>query len=392
MSSTLRKCISLGPDGTINPYPSNTQYLAYENAPGSYANLIFLLDGNTRWVKIWVHLRSLWPTENNVNLFLRDRIDYQLAVAKLYGLGVVLTIHHDFPLWINEGVNATDIPLNTDLNGPWGTMFGAIASRYSLANPNRPFDGYSYADIIEYCNEPNQLWTTNARGNTDLAGTTALLFKRAKQIVASIGGAPIVGGPAIADLGPDLLAGNRNYFDFTDLVLQRLSGNGFYDVSPNTVCVWTHHNYTDVTYDQGVNTNAPDRPTYFAGQTQFDRYHLRSAWARLILSTRGWRGFPNNNPSDPRIYLTEGGAQRQVVVPRWGITDAQFPATQAVLVGRNLARLSDDVAANGAGIDMMTNYLQITVPTYDTGMFEPPPGLAARPLYTSTWKPYPGRL
>lgn len=81
------------------------------------------------------------------------------------------------------------------------------------------------------------------------------------------------------------------------------------------------------------------------------------------------------------------------MVKRWPITDAQFPAKQADLVARNLIRLSDDTAAGGAGIDMMTNYLQITADNYDTGMFESPPnGLGARPLYTNVWKPYPGRL
>lgn len=390
MSTTLRKCISLGPSGTIAPGAGNPQYLPYESSPGTYANLIFLADTNTRWVKIWVHLRSLWPTENNVNTTLLNQLDWQIAVAKLYGKAVILTIHHDFPLWINQGQHQEDIPLNTDLDGPWCFMFGILASRYCYTNPNRPYNGYSYVDIIEYCNEPNQIWTTNPNGNSDLAGTVALLFKRAKQIVAGFGGGtPVVGGPAVSDLGPDILAGNRNYYDFTDAVCQRLSGNGFYSVSPNTLCVWTHHNYTDVTYDQGYGTTFPNDP--FPDNPRFMRSNLRSSSVRAIIARNGWRGFPNNNPGDPRIYLTEGGAQRQVVVPRWGIQDADFVAKQNYLVARNLFRLSDDVGSNGAGIDMMTNYLLITDPSYDTGMVEAPPSLATRSLYTSTWKPYPGR-
>jgi hypothetical protein len=80
-------------------------------------------------------------------------------------------------------------------------------------------------------------------------------------------------------------------------------------------------------------------------------------------------------------------------MPRWKITDpAQFPAKQSELVARNLIRLSDATAKGGAGVDMTSNYLLITVKDQDTGMFEPPPSLAARPLYTNTWKPYPGRL
>jgi hypothetical protein len=392
MSTTLRKCIVLGPAGTITPVPSNPQYLAYQSAPGTYANLIFLLDSQTRWVKLWVHLPSMWPARNDLRVTLRDQLDYQIAVAKSYGFGVILGIHHDLPLWINGGLRTTDVPLDTSETGNWCQMFSAFASRYSAGNPARPFNGLSQVDIFEFCNEPNQLWTTNANGNTDIPGTVAVLFKRAKKIVTGLKNAPLVAGPSVSDLDPDILPGDRNYFDFTAKVLERLAGNGFYDITPHSVCIWTHHNYTDVTYDQGVNTTAPDRNEHMVGRPQFDRFHLRSASARALLVNGGWRGWPSGDPSNPRMFLTEGGAKAQVVIPRWSITPAQFPAKQSELVARNLIRLSDDTATGGAGVDMMANYLQITVATDDTGMFEPPPSLAARPLYTNTWKPYPGRL
>lgn len=39
---------------------------------------------------------------------------------------------------------------------------------------------------------------------------------------------------------------------------------------------------------------------------------------------------------------------------------------------------------------MMTTYLLITDPTHDSGLLETT--LARRPMYSSVWKPYPGRF
>lgn len=391
MSTTLRKCISFAPGGTIDPSPSNTQNLAYESSPGTFANLIFLLDSQTRWVKIWAPTWHMWQDRAAPNPTMLNGMDYQIALAKAYGFGVILTIEQHFPSWVNQSARFTDIPLDTSVNGPWYQMLQGLAIRYSANNPNKPYNNLAQVDILEFCNEPNQIWTTNGNGagNSDLAGTVAVLFKRAKQISVSIGNAPIIAGPATSDLGPDRVSGRRNYYDFTNDVLNRLQGNGFYDVAPNSVCLWTQHNYTDVTYDQGVGTRATDSPWPGA---QFQRNTLRSAWTRALLTNR-WKGFPSGDASNPRLILTEGGAQAQVAGPRWGATTPeQFAALQAQLVGRNLVRLSDDTPAGGAGVDMYANYELITVPSYDTGMFEAPPSLAARPLYTDIWKPYPGRL
>jgi hypothetical protein len=194
--------------------------------------------------------------------------------------------------------------------------------------------------------------------------------------------------------GPE--AGSRNYFDFTNDLLSRLDGNGFYNVAPygsvtapTNVCIWTHHNYADITYDHGVNTTALDKGSYQKTAAQYDRFHLRSAWVRALLVNR-WRGYPSGDASNPRMFLTEGGARKEAVASAWHTSDAQFPAMQSTLVARNLIRLSDDTPTGGAGVDMMTNYLLISTTSWDTGMVDEA-SLAARPLYTNTWKPYPGR-
>jgi hypothetical protein len=232
-----------------------------------------------------------------------------------------------------------------------------------------------------------------------VAGTVATLYKRARKIVNDLGGSPIVGGPATGDLDTTFLPNRRNYYDFTDDVLQRLAGNGFYRVGSDSTCVWTHHNYTDISYDHGAATNAPSSKglnPYMKDSPQFDRKHLRSAWVRTLLQQRGWKGFPYASPSDPRLLLTEGGTTRAVLDKEWGtgvpkrLSESDYRLTQALLMARNIVRLSDDTAAGGAGVDMLTNYLQITVPTHDSGMFEV--DLSARSLYTNVWKPMPGRL
>jgi hypothetical protein len=388
MSASLRKCISFGLAGTRRPSSGNPQSVDYQFQPGNYANLNLIADSGTRWAKVWVDLPSLWPTEAGLNTVLRDSLDRQLALLKTYGCAVVLTINHELPEWINGSTDRFRAPSNTDANGPWSRMFSALASRYSLSNPNRPFSGYSYADIIEFCNEPNQLW--NPAPNDTVAGTVAVLFKRAKQISAALNGTPLVGGPATSDLGPEFLGETNNYWDFTVNVCRRLAGNGFYDVGTPAMTVWTAHNYTDVTYDQGADTIAPDRDLYQVGNPRFSRRTIRSRATFDLLQREGWRGWPEGNAGYPHIFLTEGGAQRQVVTKRWSISDAQFEDYQAFLVNRNLVRMT--AADTGAGVDMMANYLLITdFANYDTGMIRDDGSLLPRSLYTNVWKPYPGR-
>jgi hypothetical protein len=414
MSSTLRKAIAFGPGGTISPSPGNPQSLHFQNSPGSYANLIFLQDSDTRWVRLWVDLFTLWPSEGIVDQNMLYYLDYQIALVKAAGKGCVLTLNARLPRWITGAAPpdpASDpagdkyprvMPHNTDLDGPWASAFGILASRYSYTgNPNRPFGGYSYVDVIEFANEPNQLWLDDSYALAgDVAGKTAVLFKRAKQIVASLGGTPVVAGPGTSDADRGNYAGilenDRDYYKFTGDVLDRLAGNGFYSVGSDTNCLWSHHNYTDICYDHGPDTNSPSVGSYFPGDSRYGRGFLRSAAVRSLLKAKGWRGYPFASTTDPKLYLTEGAVKRNVLNREWagGASQSEndFRLTQLLLVQRNLQRLSSNQESLGAGVEMMTNYLQVTVTdaAYDGGLFDV--NLAARPVYGSVWKPYPGRL
>jgi hypothetical protein len=434
MSSLLRKCVAFGPDGTIDPGIGQPQNLAYQNPLGTYHNVNVLLDSGTRWVKIWADLLTLWPQENGLNQTRRDGLDFQIALAKAYGFGVILSINFRLPQWITgapDPVGVTGSPLrdnqdkyfsqqmpkDTSPGCKWELAFKALASRYSrTANPNnRPLNNMATVDIIEFCNEPNQNWyELNPDGfyrlTGDVAYTTATLFKRARNVINQLGGSPIVAGPATGDLaGPatgndwelPALPGRRNYYDFTKDVLANLAGNGFYKVGSDLLCMWTQHNYSDVCFDQGRNTQAPSAGRYRLKDPQFVRSQMRASVTRTLLQQGGWKGFPTGSSVDPRLYLTEGGTTRAVIDKEWGkpltpgadptVSDADYRTTQALLTYKNLVRLSDDVAdTGGAGIEMMTTYLLITSRTHDSGLLET--DLTRRSVYSSVWKPYPGRF
>lgn len=385
MSSLLRKCVSFGPAGTINVAPGEPQNLAYQNPAGTYHNVNVLLDSGTRWVKIWADLLTLWPQQNELNVLRRDGLDYQIALAKANGFGVILSINFRLPQWITGAPNpvgpadsdqrknqdkyfSQQMPRDTSPGCNWELAFKALASRYSrTGNPNgRPFNNLATVDIIEFCNEPNQNWyELNSDGlyklTGDVAYTTATLFKRARKVINDLGGSPIVGGPATGDLaGPDTgndwelpaLPGRRNYYQFTQDVLANLAGNGFYKVGSDLTCMWTQHNYSDVCYDQGRNTKAPSAGRYRLDAPQFVRTQMRASVTRTLLQQGGWKGFPTGSSADPRLYLTEGGTTRAVIDKEWGkpstpggpnkLSDADYLTTQALLTYTNLVRLSDD--------------------------------------------------
>jgi hypothetical protein len=321
MSSLLRKCVAFGPAGTINPAIGEQQNLAYQNPLGTYHNVNVLLDSGTRWVKIWADLLSLWPDENSLNVQRRDGLDFQIALAKAYGFGVILSVNFQLPRWITGAPDPVDprlsptqrasqnelymrqMPLDTTPGCKWELAFKALASRYSrTGNPNnRPLNNMATVDIIEFCNEPNQTWyNLDADGiyrlTGDVAYTTATLFKRARKVINDLGGSPIVAGPATGDLaGPatgndwelPALPGRRNYYDFTKDVLANLAGNGFYKVGSDLLCMWTQHNYSDVCFDQGRNTQAPSAGRYRLKDPQFVRSQMRASMTRTLLQQGG---------------------------------------------------------------------------------------------------------
>ena len=73
------------------------------------------------------------------------------------------------------------------------------------------------------------------------------------------------------------------------------------------------HNYNDVEHDHGPDTNTPDKSTYGKNPDGTPdpvraRTVMRSRRIADLLSSRGWKGWPNGTAGYPGIFITEGGA------------------------------------------------------------------------------------
>jgi hypothetical protein len=186
---------------------------------------------------------------------------------------------------------------------------------------------------------------------------------------------PYLAGPGLSDT----LDGGRlrvPYHSMTERILTRLAEMG---LRGGTRFAYTHHNYSDVSYDQGAGSTAPD------AATTPSRYTNRAADVRRRLVNR-WAGWP---AAKPQLLLTEGGVPLSTIKSRWGITDAAgLRAKQADLLRRNWNRMAVDTG-DGAGIAMLSQYLFHTDPNFDSGLCETPEtGGATRTAY-GAWKSLP---
>jgi hypothetical protein len=259
-----------------------------------------------------------------------------------------------------------------------------IAGRYSRGNPARPSLDAT-VDVLEICNEPNLQWwpqqgpspTANAfdQGNVIIHEVVARMFASAQTIVNQYGGEPVLGGPGAADF-LEVTRLRTGYRRFSDLLLAALTAAGF---QPGPRFAWTHHNYTDVTFDQGPGSTSTDT----LGQDRTVNY---AAEMRARLRTAGWVGWPAADPADPWLMLTEGGVTLQSIrnAQRWNIADpAAQRAKQAELLGRSWDRMTSP--ALGAGIAMTSQYLWYTDPNFDSGLVETAETTGARRPAYSTW-------
>src|SRR3954453_13723887 len=408
MAANLRRMVVLGPSGTIQPGSSHD----YRQA----GNGRFFAETGTRWVRMWADWPTLMPDASGFVPAIIDSLDEQIALARRDGLRIALTLYR-FPTWANgtaamtadelagtmpdrkSSATASDAsakllvfryPTDVSLGSAWGDFLDAIASRYSAGNPARPSLDATI-DVLEIANEPNLQWwpqqgkstTADPYGPGPLVVHDALvrMFATAKAIVARYGNEPMLGGPATADSVGDTRL-RTGYGTMSDRLLPALAAAGF---TGGSSFVWTHHNYTDVTFDQGAGTTAPDaattpRPTSFAADMR----------RRLIAS--GWAGWPAANPADPWIMLSEGGVTIQSIrsSTRWSIPDgnaAAQRAKQAELIRRAWDRMAS--TADGTGIAVASNYLWYTDPNFDSGLCDAlATGGATRTAYT-TWGSLP---
>lgn len=402
MASNLRRLVVLGPAGTI--YPGSAQ--DYRAA----SNRAFVKDTRTKWVRLWADWPTLMPSPGQLDATRIASLDNQIAQARADGLKVILTSYR-FPTWANGTAAMTDAQLaatmpdrkyasdpdtkaktllfrypdDVSVQSAWGQWIALLVARYSANSKTRPKAG-AVVDFLELCNEPNLQWwpqqapstTTDpyAQGTIVVHDVVVRMFKTGQTITSGYGGAPGLMGPGTSD-GTDTNRLKTGYASLVNRLLDAFTASGF--VAGKTFA-WSHHNYTDVTYDQGAGTTSPDAAT----RTRTTNY---AADVRRRLVGR-WAGWPNADAANPAVFLTEGGVTLTNVAARWGIADAAGQRTkQADLVNRSWQRMAG--ATEGAGIQMTSNYLFYSDVNFDSGLCEPSEnGGAKRPAY-ATWKSLP---
>jgi hypothetical protein len=404
MAANLRRMVVLGPSGTIVPGSSHD----YRQA----GNRAFFAQTGTRWVRMWADWPTLMPDASGFDPAIIGSLDEQIALARRDGLRIVLTLYR-FPGWANgtdtltpaelaatmrdrkSSATAPDTsaksllfhyPDDVSAGSAWGDFVDRIAARYSAGNPARASLDATI-DVLELANEPNLQWWPQQGASTtaDPFGPGAVvvhdvlvrMFATARTIVARYGNEPMLGGPGLADSVGDTRL-RTGYATLSDRLLPALAGAGF---AAGARFAWTHHNYTDVTFDQGAGTTAPDAATT-TRTTNF------AADMRRRLIAGGWAGWPAADPADPWIMLTEGGVTIQSIrsTTRWNIPDSdpgRQRAKQAELIQRAWNRMA--TTPDGAGIAVASNYLWYTDPNFDSGLCDAlADGGATRPSYT-TW-------
>ena len=398
MAVDLRRMVVLGPAGCI--YPGSPQ--DYRSA----GNRRFFRDTGTPWVRLWADWPSLVPAPDQPDVIRLAALDAQMAQARRDGLRIMLTLYR-FPPWANgtQALTAEQLaatmpdrrsaaepdgraksllfrpPDDVSETSPWGRFVELIVSRYGRTSPVRPMPDAT-VDFLEICNEPNLQWWPQqgpsatgdayAPGPVTVHRVVAAMFQTAQRIVARYGGEPALAGPGCADL-LDSTRLRTGYDEFAEALLRALAALGF---GAEARFAWTHHNYTDVTYDQGAGSTAPD------AATNETRLTNRAADMRRRLVGR-WAGWPAGDPANPSVLITEGGVTLANIVSKWGIADPTAGrAKQAELLRRNWERMF--LGPEGPGVAVVSNYLLYTDPNYDSGLCdELEIGGATRPAFAA---------
>lgn len=393
-SGSLRRCVSLGANGVINP-GSTQDYRSCRP---------FLLGTGTTWVRLWADWPSLQPEshlapDRGSGAWRLLELDKQIAQANADGISVILCSYR-FPTWANGTASLTaaqdaayrledriaeggdpasrkglhfKLPADFGANSAWASWIEFLVRRYSEHSPSRR----ATIAALELVNEPNaQVWPLEApSGTTDpydpgpitVHRAVAQMFETAQSITGAYRSTPMLVGPATSDRTDEARLA-IGYATFTAALLDELACAGF-EAGPRFA--WSHHNYTDVEYDQGSGS--------LTGRTS-----NRAATVRQMLVGR-WAGWPHGDALRPAVLIPEGGARLTRIASVYGNADPAFvQAIQADLIQRNWDRMSTET--EGAGIEMVGQYLFHTDPHFDSGLFDVDG--SRRPAY-STWARLP---
>lgn len=380
MGAGLRRCVSLGASGVISPGGSQDYS----------ANSAYLKETGTRWTRFWADWPSLQPEANRrpdqgSGAARLQALDRQIAAADADGVSVILTVWR-FPRWANgtaslsaqqdagyqlwdriskgadpAGRKALEFKLPSDLsaNSAYGRFLDFLLARYKVA-------------ALEVCNEPNlQMWPQQgpsgtsdpyAQGPATVHGPVAAMFKTAQTVNARYGSRVLLMGPGTADR----TGNSRTASDYGTATKNLLAELGRTRFKANAGFAWSHHNYTDIEYDQGAGSS-------------LGRTTNRAAAVRQML-VGAWPGWPSGSAASPGLALTEGGARLNKLASVYDIVDpAQLLAKQASVLRSNWDRMY--LGADGAGVGILSWYLYYTDVNFDDGLCEVDG--TKRPAYSS---------
>jgi hypothetical protein len=341
VSAPLLRAVALGPGGV-----GDSQ--RYEQ------NRRFLEETSTPWVRLWADWPVLQPARELPPA--TARLDADIEAARRDGRRVVLTAWR-FPRWANDtdwisavrdisfeiqdrvelGGDPTRrkdltfrLPADLSPSSDWGRWIDFLLARYGDS-----------IDALELTNEPNlQLWPQ--RG---VAEAVARMFVTAQAVAGGHLAAPLLVGPASADVGGDSPL-QTGYDTFTRELLDRLEERGF---RPGPRFAWSHHSYADLEGELHGDDN-------------------RAAAVRSALAGR-WAGWPAEDPSAPSLLITETGARLDKLVSLYGLPGAAAArARQAELIDRYWRLMQ--AGPEGEGVAMVCHYLFVTDMNYDSGLCE----------------------
>lgn len=317
---------------------------------------------NTPYVRFWVDWTQLAPNRPPNGIYSNPAIDptplmqggtvaqyvlaidNQISLARSYGLNVVLTFFNTPPWASGQTYQTPNYRLYppTDLSngGPWSNYFLFCFVRWSVFNPS---NGGAYCDFLEVCNEPN---LESFPVSHTVPGRMMVIAQGWQDLFNLV--SPILAGPATDD--------NSTSQTYTGSLLSYLAANGFNFVDP--FWAWSHHNYRDILGTNGTVTTT------------------RSQRIRTELKNAAWRGWPFSDASNPYVLLTEGGAN----------FDTLGAGGQVNRMTDSYNLTHNDIAGQGQGLAMFTQYLDITAPTFNTGLRNT--ALVPRQLY-SAWASFP---
>lgn len=450
MSSTLRRAIALLP---TQPDRYGTKYeLRYTpDGGGSYPNVTDFYNSQTKWVRLWASWPLLQPTpsdiltaspaQDNRSYAALDppltgytpwlypygvgyyggtvadyvtALDHEIRVGKFFGRKVLLTFT-GFPTWANgtnslrppsatwrpdvdPGPSKRRVPSSVGTDSPWASALRWILRTWSVT---RLLDG------LEIMNEPNLQWLPqqDGQGNSTVAACYAAQMMQTALNVAAIEGTNC---PYLAPAASDHHQGSGPYAtNWSTFVGSWNGGTGLLgqlrniNFTPFALFAWSQHNYNDVAYDIGAQSQS-GLPNFTGDGRTFAR-RARQA----LIDSGSWNGWPSGDSGNPGIWLTEGGvdispvavARLQSAVPGVWPSGVDARAKQASLVTRNwnrMAQVSGWGTLDGSGVQMVTNYLLGSTASFDSGLRNPPTGYlpsppppgygtadAARPAFTS---------